>query len=98
MLIIPVVDLMGGVVMRALAGRRDAYRPIVSPLAASSAPCEIVAGFLRLHPFRSVYIADLDAILGRGENARVVRNLADKFPQVAFWLDAGAHTVEPGSS
>ncbi len=98
MLIIPVIDVMGGVVVRALAGRRDAYRPIVSALAASSAPCEIVAAFLRLHPFRSIYIADLDAILGRGENARVVRSLADKFPQIAFWLDAGAHTVAPGSS
>ncbi len=98
MLIIPVIDVMGGVVVRARAGRRDSYRPIVSALAASSAPCEIVAAFLRLHPFRSVYIADLDSILGRGENASVVRRLADKFPQIEFWLDAGAHTVAPGSS
>ena len=81
MLIIPVVDLMGGVVVRATAGRRDAYRPIISPLAASSAPCDIVAGFLRLHPFTVVYVADLDAILGRGDNISAARSLADKFPR-----------------
>ncbi len=97
MLLIPVVDLMGGVVVRAMAGWRDAYRPIVSPLAASSAPCDVVAGFLRLHPFGTVYIADLDAILGRGENMSAVRRLVDEFPRISFWLDAGARSVEPQS-
>jgi phosphoribosylformimino-5-aminoimidazole carboxamide ribotide isomerase len=97
MLIIPVVDLMGGVVVRATAGRRDAYRPIVSPLAASSAPRDIVAGYLRLHPFTVVYVADLDAILGRGDNMSAVRRLADEFPGIAFWLDSGARSVTPRS-
>jgi phosphoribosylformimino-5-aminoimidazole carboxamide ribotide isomerase len=93
MLIIPVVDLMGGVVVRATAGRRDAYRPIISPLAASSAACDIVAGFLRLHPFKIVYVADLDAILGRGDNMSAARSLADQFPEVTFWLDSGARSL-----
>jgi HisA/HisF family protein len=97
MLVIPVVDLMGGVVVRAIAGRRDAYRPIVSPLAASNAPCDVVAGFLRLHPFTVIYVADLDAILGRGENMSAARSLADKFPEIAFWLDAGSRSVAPRS-
>ncbi len=97
MLIIPVVDLMGGGVVRAIAGRRDAYRPIISPLAASSAPCDIVAGFLRLHPFTVVYVADLDAILGRGDNLSAARRLADKFPEIAFWLDSGLRSVAPRS-
>ena len=97
MLIIPVIDLMGGVVVRATGGRRDSYRPIISPLAASSAPCDIVAGFLRLHRFTVVYIADLDAILGRGGNMSAVRSLVDKFPEIAFWLDSGARSVAPES-
>jgi phosphoribosylformimino-5-aminoimidazole carboxamide ribotide isomerase len=98
MLIIPVIDLMGGGVVRATAGRRDAYRPIVSPLAASSAPSDIVAGFLRLHPFRVVYVADLDAILGRGDNLSALRGLVDKFPEIAFWLDSGSRSVASESS
>jgi phosphoribosylformimino-5-aminoimidazole carboxamide ribotide isomerase len=97
MLIIPVVDLMGGVVVRATAGRRDAYRPIISPLAASSAPCDIVAGFLRLHPFKIVYVADLDAILGRGDNMSAANSLADQFREIAFWVDSGARNVAPRS-
>ncbi len=97
MLIIPVVDLMDGVVVRATAGRRDAYRPLISPLAASSAPCDIVAGFLRLHRFTVVYVADLDAILGRGDNMSAARRLADKFPEIAFWLDSGARSAAPES-
>jgi phosphoribosylformimino-5-aminoimidazole carboxamide ribotide isomerase len=94
-LIIPVVDLMGGLVVRAAAGRRNAYRPIVSPLAASSAPCDVVAGFSRLHPFTTVYVADLDAILGRGDNFSAVISLTRSFPNIAFWLDAGAGSLAP---
>ena len=98
MLIIPVIDLLGGVVVRARGGRRDVYRPIVTPLAASSEPCEVLAGMSRLHAFTTVYIADLDAILGRGNNVDAVRRLQNSFPHVAFWLDAGARDAAPGSS
>lgn len=87
--IIPVLDLMGGGVVRALAGRRDAYRPLTTPLASSNAPEAVVAGFLRLHPFTEIYLADLDAILRRGENSAVCRMLCDRFPTTRFWLDAG---------
>ena len=98
MLIIPVIDLLGGVVVRARGGRRDAYRPIVTPLAATSEPREVLAGMSRLHAFTTVYIADLDAILGRGNNVDAVRRLQNSFPHVAFWLDAGARDAAPGSS
>jgi HisA/HisF family protein len=88
--IIPVIDLMGGVVVRARAGERDAYRPLASPLAASSEPAEAVRGLLGLHPFRSLYIADLDAILKRGrQHVDTVRALAAAFPSLDLWVDAG---------
>jgi len=89
MQIIPVLDLKAGVVVRAQGGRRDAYRPIVTPLAASSAPAAVVAGFLRLHPFRAVYIADLDAITGLGDHRAAIADLASRFPGLRFWVDAG---------
>jgi phosphoribosylformimino-5-aminoimidazole carboxamide ribotide isomerase len=76
--------------VRALAGRRDAYRPLETPLAASSAPEEVAAGFLRLHPFETLYIADLDAIEGRGDNLAAVGRIAERFPGTRLWLDAGA--------
>lgn len=87
--IIPVLDLKGGEVVRARAGERDKYRPIVSPLAASSDPVDVLGGLLTLAPFRAVYIADLDAITGVGDNGRAVRQLAQRFPDREFWLDGG---------
>ena len=49
MKILPVIDLMGGQVVRGVAGRRDQYRPVVSRLTPSSAPLD-VAGQLAAAP------------------------------------------------
>ncbi|MBI1867512.1 MAG: histidine biosynthesis protein [Methylocystis sp.] len=89
MKLIPVIDLQRGHVVRAFKGRRHAYRPIVSPLAKSSAPRDVVAAFLRLHPFDTIYIADLDAIDGRGDHGATIHALAEAFPNVRFWVDDG---------
>jgi len=74
---------------RAVAGRRAEYRPLETRLAASSDPCAVAEGFLRLHPFESIYLADLDAVLERGANDHALSRLAAAFPKVAFWLDRG---------
>lgn len=89
MRVIPVIDLKGGAVVRARFGRRETYAPIETPLAASSAPAEIVAGLLALYPFRALYAADLDAIERRGDHGAVLRVLGEAFPHVEFWVDAG---------
>jgi len=89
MRIIPVIDIMGGVAVRAVGGRRAEYRPLQSPLAASSDPCAVAQGFLRLHPCATIYIADLDAIMGRGADDRALSRLAAAFPKVEFWVDRG---------
>ncbi len=90
--IIPVIDLKSGAVVRARAGAREHYAPIETPLAPTSSPRDIVAGFLALHPFRKIYIADLDAITGVGDHAAVVAELEDAFPQIEFWVDSGIAT------
>jgi phosphoribosylformimino-5-aminoimidazole carboxamide ribotide isomerase len=88
--VIPVVDLMGGVVVHARAGERDRYRPLEgSRLCASAAPEAVVAGQLALHPFRRLYIADLDAIRRQGGHAGTVAELARAFPGLELWVDAG---------
>ncbi|CCJ06809.1 HisA/HisF-related TIM barrel protein [Methylocystis sp. SC2] len=94
MQIIPVIDIRSGVVMRARAGARDSYRPIASPLAATSAPVDVVAGFLTLHPFERIYIADLDAIEGSGDNSREIGALTERFPSLRFMVDAGAASCD----
>ncbi len=90
--VIPVLDLMGGRVVRAVAGERARYRPLRpgdSVLTERSDPHAVVHAFLRLHPFPILYLADLDAILGRGDQTALVSELERAFPGVEFWCDAG---------
>ncbi|WP_075216726.1 HisA/HisF-related TIM barrel protein [Mongoliimonas terrestris] len=90
MRVIPVIDLKGGLVVRARAGERDAYRPIESPLTASAEPDDVVAGLMSVFPFDTLYIADLDAIEGRGHHRDTVARLAARHQGLSVWLDEGA--------
>ena len=87
--VIPVIDLKGGAAVRARQGSRDSYAPIVTPLAKTSAPLDVAAGFLTVHPFRTIYAADLDRIESRGSQDQNLDALSTAFPDVAFWVDAG---------
>jgi phosphoribosylformimino-5-aminoimidazole carboxamide ribotide isomerase len=89
MQVIPVIDIRNGVVVRAIAGRRDEYAPIETPLATSSAPLDVASGLLSLYPFDTLYIADLDAVEGRGDNSAAIRRIGDAFPKLRLWIDAG---------
>jgi phosphoribosylformimino-5-aminoimidazole carboxamide ribotide isomerase len=87
--IIPVLDLKGGEVVRAQMGRRDHYQPIVTPLSASSDPVAVAEGLRSLLPFRTFYVADLDAIEGRASNCEAVERLRGMPSAPELWLDAG---------
>ena len=62
MRVIPVIDLMGGHVVRGVAGERSRYRPVVSLLAQDAAPRSVAQAFAQRLGAREVYVADLDAI------------------------------------
>ncbi len=47
--VIPVTDLKASEVVRACHGSRHSYAPIITPLAPTSAPLDVVAGFLTIH-------------------------------------------------
>ncbi|MDQ0347160.1 phosphoribosylformimino-5-aminoimidazole carboxamide ribotide isomerase [Ancylobacter vacuolatus] len=87
--LIPVIDLMGGAVVHARRGARAAYRPIETPLSASAAPQDVAEGLLALGTFRTLYIADLDAIAGAAGHDAVLEALAARHPGLALWVDAG---------
>ncbi len=80
---------MAGQVVHAREGRRDDYRPLVSALCPSSRPADVLDGLLRLYPFQHCYIADLDAILRRGDHRREIAALRVTHPQLEFWVDSG---------
>jgi phosphoribosylformimino-5-aminoimidazole carboxamide ribotide isomerase len=87
MRIVPVLDLMHGVVVRGIGGRRHEYRPIVSRLTASSAPLDVAGAFQEEFGFKSLYLADLDAIGGESPAWAVYEAL--RRLGLALWVDAG---------
>ena len=89
MQIIPVIDLLNGVVVHAKQGQRQHYQPIVSSLTASSAPLDIVRALLELYPFQTLYIADLNAICATGSNESAIEAISQAHPQLTIWLDCG---------
>ena len=90
MRIVGVIDLMGGVVVRAVAGRREAYRPIVTPLCPGSAPLEVARALVSLG-VRELYVADLDAIAGAEPAWEIFDSLEEL--AVPLWVDAGVREV-----
>jgi HisA/HisF family protein len=87
--VIPVLDLQGGAVVRARMGQRDQYRPIETPLSPTSGPVDVARGLVAVHPFATIYVADLDAITGRGDNDAALAQLRAAFPHVTLWVDNG---------
>ena len=94
MLVIPVIDVRHGVAVRAEGGRRAAYRPLETPLAAGSDPLAVAQGLMALFKFPVLYVADLDGIEGRGRNAMLPGRLSEVLPGVALWIDDGASPQE----
>lgn len=91
MQIIPVLDLLNGVVVRGVAGRRDEYRPVVSRLTERHDPLSVAQAFRDQLGLTTFYLADLDAILHAQPNREAYRSLTE----AGFHLlvDAGLHHV-----
>ncbi|MGH8476642.1 MAG: HisA/HisF-related TIM barrel protein [Methylococcales bacterium] len=87
--IIPVIDIMQRKAVHAKRGLRELYRPLHTPLCPDGEPVTLATGFLSLYGFRTIYIADLDALMGKGSNFRVIQDLIAHFPTVEFWIDRG---------
>jgi phosphoribosylformimino-5-aminoimidazole carboxamide ribotide isomerase len=88
--ILGVVDLSGGLAVRARGGRRDTYLPIDS-VAGESIPRGDATALARQYVDRygisSLYVADLDAIEHHTPQQEAVRRIAAV--GVSVWLDAG---------
>ena len=91
-MLIPVLDLRGGIVVHAVAGRRDDYRPLKSQLTASTDPLTVLRDLQQATGLDTFYVADLDGICEGRADLETLRRLA----ATDCWLliDAGAKTVE----
>jgi phosphoribosylformimino-5-aminoimidazole carboxamide ribotide isomerase len=88
MRIIPVLDLMEGLVVHAAKGERERYQPVRSILAASADPLDVACCLQAETKCRTFYIADLDAIQGKGHNREAIGKIASQL-DVELWVDAG---------
>ncbi len=92
MKILPVLDIMNGLVVHAVAGKRELYRPLAeSSISRTPDPSEML---LKLYSmgFREVYIADLDAIMNHGDNFAII----DRALSLGFhvYADIGRKGIE----
>lgn len=70
--VIPVLDIMNGIVVHAIAGRREEYKPLSGSVLVNSPDPRLILISLKNMNFTIVYIADLDAIMERGDNSSVI--------------------------
>jgi phosphoribosylformimino-5-aminoimidazole carboxamide ribotide isomerase len=89
LIIIPVIDLSGGLAVHARLGRRAEYRPLCSTLCPDGDPLGLARRLHLEHGAPLVYVADLDAIRGIGDQRATITTIRAALPRLALWLDAG---------
>ena len=87
MRLIGVIDLLDGRAVHARRGERERYAPIAGGDAAA-----LASRYVREFGLHEVYVADLDAILGRDAQEPVVAAVCASGVQV--WLDAGVTSAD----
>jgi phosphoribosylformimino-5-aminoimidazole carboxamide ribotide isomerase len=90
--IIPVIDLMNGMVVRGVGGRRIEYRPMSSPLCPTADPLDLARSFRERRRFSELYVADLDAIGGKEPAIDLFARMQSC--GLRLWVDAGVRTAE----
>ena len=92
MRVLPVIDLMGGVVVRGVAGQRDEYREVESCVASDATPGGVATALVDRFGFDDIYVADLDAIAGRPPSIQSYAAIEDVGLKLV--LDCGIGTVK----
>jgi phosphoribosylformimino-5-aminoimidazole carboxamide ribotide isomerase len=91
MKIIPVIDVLNGIAVHGIRGERKRYQPLKSLLCNSADPLEIAFAFESLG-FSSLYLADLDAILGKTVNLDIYQQIVTK-TTLDLMVDAGVADI-----
>ncbi len=92
MKLIPVIDILNGIVVHAVRGKREQYQPLQSLLCNSVNPLDVAISFRGLG-FKDLYIADLGAIVKGQVNFEVIKEIAD-VTGLKLMVDAGFTDLE----
>ena len=85
--VIPVIDILNGIVVHAERGKRREYQPLQTSLTQSVEPVEVAKAFKKLG-FKDLYIADLDAIIDCSIDFQVLKRITDE-TGLELMVDAG---------
>jgi phosphoribosylformimino-5-aminoimidazole carboxamide ribotide isomerase len=95
MKIIPVIDILNGVAVHGVRGEREQYQRLRSILCKSADPLDFALTFESLG-FRNLYLADLDAILGKSTNFNVYKQIINQ-TNLHLMVDAGISGIPKAS-
>lgn len=91
--VIPVIDLLNGLVVHAARGERSSYKILRSPYCPDSQLVSAVQGFHEGFGFDRFYVADLDSITRKGNNINKIQEVINQFG-ARIWLDPGISSFE----
>jgi HisA/HisF family protein len=92
MRVVPVIDLKDGTAVHAVRGERERYRPVRSVIAGDDGDAVSLARAFRSDlGLDELYVADLDAIGGRGDHSSTIGALAR---EARVMVDAGVSEPE----
>jgi phosphoribosylformimino-5-aminoimidazole carboxamide ribotide isomerase len=74
MQIIPVIDLMNKIAVHGKSGNRDEYKPLKSVICNSANPIDVAMAY-KERGAETIYIADLNFIMGNGDNFEVIKEI-----------------------
>lgn len=92
MKVIPVIDILNGLVVHAVKGKRREYQPLESTLTNSVEPLNVAKTFKKLG-FSELYVADLDAIMKAKANFQMFKHIVDE-TGLNLMVDAGVSDLE----
>jgi phosphoribosylformimino-5-aminoimidazole carboxamide ribotide isomerase len=75
---------MSGIAVSGKSGERDTYKPLHTIFSKTPDPVDIAIS-LKRKGFKRIYVADLDAIEGRGSNLEIVQKVNHVLPVVLDW-------------
>ncbi len=92
MRVIPVLDVMDGVVVHGKAGQRSTYKPIRSRILNSAQPRDVARAFREQFGLDELYVADLNAIVEDRPQTAIWRELCQDGSQCL--VDAGVRDLQ----
>jgi phosphoribosylformimino-5-aminoimidazole carboxamide ribotide isomerase len=90
--VIPVIDVLNGIVVHAVKGIRKEYQPLQSIITKSIEPLEVARTFKSIG-FSDLYVADLDAIIDCSTDFNILKRISDA-TDMKLMVDAGVTNIE----